>query len=312
MAFGFQFVVVQSTMYRLVGEKRQEWDLPSPVGTITVHSASTTLANDSEVNFRGSGFESEAAARQAGEMFRTWLQIASALGVFGFDFGRDEPRSWLSSEARQQYEHDGMYVVDDVHGLLVFEERGNRPLRVALRASPVVQQSSERLQRGLEAVAGMPDSDGTVAFAAGLISLSDHIASATARFLTLVSAMKVLADRRAREGAAAALLGSFMEQCSKARASAAGAERNALDSLRGGLEDLRSQSISTAIRMLAAEARPADPDVVALANRIYACRSDLLHTGRADEDPRKLGPDTRALAIDMLKVRLGASPPTAA
>lgn len=225
MAFGFQLVVVQSTMYRVVGEKGQVWDLPAPVGAVTVQSAADTLADDSEVTFRGLGFESEATAREAGETFRVWLQVASAKGAFGFDFGRDKRLSWDDPVVRGQFEHDGMYVIDDVHGLLVFEERGDRPLRLATRANPTVTHPSENLHRFLDEAASGPLIGSSAAVAADLISLSDHVVSATARFLTLVSAMEVLVDRGPREGQAAALVESFLEQLSDTRASATGSER---------------------------------------------------------------------------------------
>lgn len=308
MTYGFQLVVVQSPTYRIVGASGQSWKLPSPVGLVTVHGAPDTLKDATELTFRSVGFESEDGARAAGEVFLRWLQAASALGSFAFDFGqgRERQKSWLGDETRAELERGGTYVVDDIHGLVVFEERGNRPIRVSLRASPTVQQQSDALRNRLEDVASGPLPEERVALAAALVSLSQFIASRTMSFLILVTAAEVLAQRPARQGPAASMIGEFINQATQAVASLDEPERSSMRSVVGALKDLKRESIGRSIRELAAKARPGDPNATRLATRIYTCRSELLHDGVSHEDPWELLSETRQLLIDMLVVSLAS------
>ena len=104
MTYGFQLVVVQSPTCRIVGTNGQSWVLPSPVGLVTVHGVPDTLKDATELTFRSVGFETEDDAREAGEVFRRWLQVASALGSYAFDFGasRHGCGSIQGSESRRR------------------------------------------------------------------------------------------------------------------------------------------------------------------------------------------------------------------
>lgn len=87
-----------------------------------------------------------------------WVRVASALFILGFDVGRDLQMSWLGDEVKAALEaklrREGKFLVDDVHGLLVYEEQGE-PVRPALSAAPiVVQQSSIALENVLAIASG--------------------------------------------------------------------------------------------------------------------------------------------------------------
>ncbi len=223
-----------------------------------------------------------------------------------FGQGRARQKSWLGDKTRAEFERGGAYVVGDIHGLVVFEERGDRPIRVSLRASPTVQQQSDALRNRLEDVASGPLPEERVALAAALVSLSQFIASRTMSFVILVTAAEVLAQRSPRQGPAASIIGEFINQATQAAASLDEPERSSMKSVVGALTDLKRESIGRSIRELAAKARPGDPNVTSLATRIYTCRSELLHDGVSHEDPWTLLSETHQLLIDMLVVSLAS------
>jgi hypothetical protein len=310
VTWGFQLVVLLPANRRLNGETRQTWSLAEPVGDVSLSAAGEALQDAGEITFRGSGYATEGAAQSAGECFRDWVRVASALSGLGFDVGRDSRRlSWLGAEVEANLRREGQLLVDDVHGLVVFEEHGE-PFRLTARAGgTVVQQSSIAYENVLAIASGSALTD-EQSLACDLVSLAEHEGSDRTRFLILVTAMEVLAERQERAGALRALVERLIVEAEHSRNAAGPDEKGRYSSLVGGLRELLSESIASSIRDLAALSRPDDSDVRRLANRIYTCRSDLVHEGRSTEDPRDLLGTTQELVRDMIRHTLshGAEP----
>lgn len=311
--WGFQLVVLLPENRRLSGETRQTWSLPEPVGDVKFSAAGETLQDARELTFRGSGYATEEAAQLAGELFRDRLRVASALFGPGFDVGGDLPQSGLGDDVKAAFEaklrQDGKFLVPDIHGLVVYEEQGE-PVRFSLRAAGIViQQSSTVLKNVLTIASGSPLTD-EQSLACDLVSLAEHEVSDRARFLILVTAMEVLADRPKRTGGLRTLIEHFIKEAERSRTAGGPDEEGRYSSLLGGLKDLRSESISWSIRDLAVRSRPDDPRVPGLVRRIYSCRGTLLHKGRPTEDLRALLASAQELVRDMISyaVSLGVGP----
>jgi len=307
VTWGFQLVVLLPANRRLSGETRQTWSLPEPVGDVALSAAGETLQDAGDLTFRGRGYATEGAARSAGELFRDWLRVASALFVLGFDVGRDLPLSGLGDAAKAKLEaelrRDGKFLVDDVHGLLVYEEQGE-PVRCSMRGSLIVVQQSSIAHENVLAIASRSALTDKQSLACDLVSLAEHEGSDRGRFLILVTAMEVLAERQERAEGLRAVVERFVEEAQRSQAEARPDEKDGYSSLLSGLRELCSESISWSIRDLAGRSRPDDLDVRNLASRIYKCRSQLVHAGRSSDDPRDLLTRTQELVRDMIRYTL--------
>ena len=146
--------------------------------------------------------------------------------------------------------------------------------------------------------------------ACDLVSLAEHEGSDRARFLILVTAIEVLAERSERAGGFRTVVERFIEEAKRSQTEAGPDEEGRYSSLLSGLTGLRSESISWSIRDLAVRSRPDDSGVRGLASRIYQCRSQPVHGGRSTEDPRGLLTTTQELVRDMIShtLSLGAVP----
>jgi hypothetical protein len=305
MTWGFQLVITVPAERRLSGDARQRWSLPDPVGDVDLTVAGQTLEGASELTFRAGGFESQAEAERAGTVFRGWLRVASALEGVGIDCGTDVRKSWLGAAQQDQLAHHlsmgSAMLVDDVHGLVTYEEAG-RPLRPAMRAAAALCPSAH-LHDALLAVARDRVLTERQALACDLVSLVDREGSDRARLLTLVTAMEVLADRGAeRTGPAGALVLRFIEEAEAARdAASTEPEQGDLASLVGGLTGLRRHSRAAASRLLAERTRPDDAEALDLVDRSSRCRNKLAHGGTPTEHPAQLWPGLLVLVRDMIR-----------
>lgn len=110
----------------------------------------------------------------------------------------------------------------------------------------------------------------------------------------------MLANVAERTGPARDVLESLIDQAMAARAASDGEHRASFDSLCGALQGLRQESLRSAVRRLARQARPGDPAGAAkLMDRAYSVRSAIVHGGaRVDLD---LLADLRPLVQDVVR-----------
>jgi hypothetical protein len=220
----------------------------------------------------------------------------------------------MSEEAKSRVleataEH-GVYLVEDVHGLTVFEETGEHPLRLAMRAGSSgsgvrVLRPSEHMRDSIARCARTESLTQKQTLVCELLLLAEREVSSRARLITAVTVMEVLAERSDRTGLAGALVHKFIKRVTRRRKlSIKGSDRRELDSLLGGLRDLRKTSISTSVRNLAGRSRPEDSNAVTLARDIYKCRSDLVHSGESKLENATISNDARSLAQDMFRLSL--------
>ena len=314
MTWGFQLVLDLPAAQRFTGDTHQTWSFPDPVGNVTISAAGVTLEDASEFTFRGTAFASHDEAHDAGKMFCDWIRIAGVLEGWGFDLGKGVIRSGVSEDVKARVleataEH-GVYLVEDVHGLTVFEETGEHPLRLAMRiksaaSGMTIQRPSEHLRDSIVRCARTKSLTEKQTLVCELLLLADREASARAQLITAVTAMEVLAERSDRTGLAGVFVHKFITLVEKRRKlSIEKGDQRELDSLLGGLQDLRKTSISTSVREVAGRSRPEDPNAAKLAKDIYKCRSDLVHDGKSKLESGTISNDARSLARDMFRFSL--------
>lgn len=275
--------------------------LPTPVGVVSV---SATGERPGELIFRRQGFKSESEARQAGELLKSWLQVASALFLLSLDLGHDEVRSGLGPLPRAKAEADGLQIIPDVHGLVVVKQTGGRLLRFSSRATATVTRDWTSVVTAVNEASSILRCplDPMTAVACAIVSTSEHRSQHELQLVGFVTAAEMLASPRERTGPARQLLESLIAQGAQACQSSDKADREAFDALCGGLQGLRFESLRAAVRRLAREARPADASSAAkLMDEAYSARSAIVHRGaRVSVD---LVTAFRPLIQDMVRCR---------
>lgn len=274
--------------------------LPMPVGIVQVKTA---RERPGEIIFRRQGFRSEAQALFAGELLKSWLQVASALHLLSLDVGHDETISGVGEVVRQQAEADGMQVIPDVHGLVVVRQTGGTMVRISGRATGTVVRDWARVVTALQEASVLPSPlESKIATACALVSTAEHRSQHELQLLGFVTAAEILAEPQQREGPARELLEALINKASAASRTAQSVDRVKIEALCHGLQRLRYESLGSAARRLARAARPDDPAAAAkLMGEAYSARSAIIHRGaRVDV---QLVTDLRPLVQDMVRLR---------
>ena len=296
MTWGFQLVVTFPPG-RLPGGE-ETWTLPDPIGAVSL--VVPAVEQPTEIQFRGSGYGSQEAARDAGLLLRWWLRLAGVSTSAAFNFGDDDSasRSFLVEEVRAQAEDKAaIFFVPDVHGLVTFEEvSGRAPRRFSMKGQLTVTLSLEGLRTSLLQAAeeGSVETDRR-ALACDLTAAADAAPAPSTRLITLVTGTEVMSPRRERTGSSRELLDSFIEQATtEMKASSDADSKSDFETLVNGLRELRWLSITRSVVESTERVRPGDPPSVALVKKAYGCRSELVHGGKTEverrrdvEDPRR-------------------------
>lgn len=186
---------------------------------------------------------SEHEARDNGTRVLESLQRALArLGVAA-DFGNRAPKGGLGQDGRRIVKDAlGRQVLDDEHGLMVFQAEP-RPCLVSVGSITVRRTAQEdRLIRALSAALQLPGGvDEAEQIAYDLYSDSFDL-SPDSRLISLVTAIETILVRSARTAAAIQHVDSLIEATNVSNE----LEPNEKDSLISGLRDLRKQSITSA------------------------------------------------------------------
>lgn len=256
----------------------------------------TAFRDAGQLIFAGRSFSSYEAAKLAGLTLKNAIRLAAVDVGKAIDVGRERWRTTPGQVMIDQMAQSGILLLPDVHGLLVYEETGE-PRVLLVQANIMV---SVPLESFTEALRSRTPEAATVSdkqvLACDLFAQSRFELSGGGRHLTLCTALEVLADRQERTGRAAELVEAFRQSIKTAlEESSDELERTQLQSLLGGATDLRSESITAAIRRLAASVPPAEvgnTDPETLAKVGYGVRSQLIHTGTTEHDLAKLHPLT--------------------
>jgi len=249
VSYSFRIRFVVSDVVKI----RHESDtLPIAPGTgedLTLRSAEEgkTIAEASRLTLVGKDYESEVEAEEAGCRWLATLQRALARINVGADFGDRAPGgSFTPAGLRMLEEQLGGRVLEDIHGLMVFEAEP-RPRFAYSELAPTVHRPGERLVRALNVGSdigiSLSDRERT-AFDLYRASLFVH-SLVDARFLMLMMALETLIEPHPRSRETIAHVDSLIQQTR-----AASLPKEEIASLTGSLEWLRDESIGQAGRRL--------------------------------------------------------------
>ena len=130
MTYGF-FLTVDLGPKRLKSDETaiQEIVLPDPIGKIRYRGEppDKSFSDSSRLTFRGMAYPDHAAADIAGRALKEIVQLASVDARVPIDVGAERIRAQPGQVMIDTFADQGIQLVSDVHGLLVFEETGRRP-----------------------------------------------------------------------------------------------------------------------------------------------------------------------------------------
>lgn len=250
-----------------------------------------------------------AEAQAEGERWASSLRGALLQLHVGADFGERTPQSGLTAHGLALLAQQGGRVLNEVHGLQVFE---TDPMPLFASASADLQvitsaAKTEGLLRtaALHSVNMSPESQ----VAHDLFSASQATRGDDARFLLLMMALEALLAPSPRPAESVELVDRLIAQVESS-----GMPRRERDSLNGALRWLRHESISQAGRRLVSKLGPqsyAGRDPVKLFTESYKLRSALAH-GHVPRPSRSdvtgLLPPLERMVADIVKVSLGLPP----
>ncbi len=255
-----------------------------------------TARNDenkqSDITVWCGGFNSETEAHTAGSRVKTALILTGILLGVGIDAGNDQITSAAFTtkdgkpDERLLPKVHGLQVVPDIDGLLFGSLQFGRPY------TPMSPDTFQKKVAECYAL-DKPLSEKQV-LAAQLYNHSHFHATDAVRFVTLISSVESLAERRKRHSQVLDLIEQMVQI---ARKTLGPGEANTA-SLIGGIRNLKYESIGTACRALVKEYCGA-AKAKAFA-RQYEIRSRLLHNGTP---PAEIDLNLEVIALDNL-VRL--------
>lgn len=293
MSFGFRLTVFIGPTDTLLDETGvASHDFGPPVGAIQIRGPLDDLPGRRPLmQFTGRAYAMREQAQRAGDLLKDGLRVAAAKLRISLDVGEDQVLGGAGQGVIDEMAEQGIVMLPDVHGLVVFAELDPLGEILTLRGSAigkVPRSITELLDTTSAHVAdGMELSD-RQRLAVDLFAQSRMETSGRSRILTLVTALEVLSPRAPRTGRAMEVVRKLQQlvddEIAAARADGAGPdELSQLDSLRGAATDLATESISSALRNRVAALATDDAEEAAFrkqASTIYTARSQLIHGGK--------------------------------
>ena len=220
-------------------------------------SPDKSFSDSSRLTFRGSEYHDRSAAETAGRALKELVQLASIDARVPIDVGAEHIRTQPGQVMIDFFADQGIQLLPDVHGLLIFEETGVRPAPLSMNAAATVSTPLKYFLNSLVIRSRITKSVGAKqSLACQVYSLSNFEASLRSRLLSLVTVLDVLSNKVSREGisltVATEILDIVKARLREARKSNyAQQELRQLESLVSIVGSLRYVSISTSIKMLA-------------------------------------------------------------
>lgn len=263
------------------------WTIDSPLSEshLLVGSLEEKPIKESrELVVRGGGWLSSEAASTAGMIHMDALMLAFTRLRIGADFGGRKGTSTFTKFGLEILEQQsGMKVLNDSHGVLVFESEP--PSRFAsIGSSTLVSvMQADRVAKALSfAIQNRPAISESERLSLDLFHSSFFQPSNDIRFLVLVMAVEALLDPEPRPSAVASYIHRWSQEIEESESIAAEEK----SSLLGSLKWLYNESINRAGRKLAIQRlgnrKYSDRNAASFFSYCYGLRSSLVH----GESPR--------------------------
>jgi hypothetical protein len=274
-----------------------------PIGGETIQGSRTLVIT-------GGPYSSAEAAEARGQATVKALLVTGASLTLGVNLGRDASAGGVTEAALRHYsEQTGVRMLEDLPGLTTYDSSVDTKF-LGSRVTAVRGIAPENFEKPfLSAVQSEPAMSAKVQLALELCSLSRFEATPRARFLTLVMALEALVEQKNRPTVVRRFLKLIIGLLAGAKM-----HDSEKDSLRGGLERLKRESIGKSARKLGrkhldnSEYMGMKPD--RFITYIYGLRSELLHEGQitsAGVSLRQVLTATDEFMRDLLLALVGAS-----
>ena len=239
----------------------------------------------------GEGFSTKDEAVHAGRRAKNAISWSSARMRVGVDLGDDKPHGGASEYLKKLVmEESGIRLLDDPHGLVVYEEDVLHPTRFTsvsgeLQVGRPISAFADYFLQAMNMDLCLTDKE-TLAFE--LYGLSHFESAPRARFVTLISAIETILDTKQRNAEALKHVERLIEFTRKS-----GLSLPERDSLSTSLGQLKRESISKAGRDLVGTLLESNKyggeQAKDFFQHCYNIRSALLHRGKPSDDSVNLG-----------------------
>jgi hypothetical protein len=269
------------------GRTLQNFDQPLAAELPTVGLCELKIVGDKagdvgqDLALKSGPFDSEAAARVAGEKAVAALLLTSLRSGYAVSIQPRAPTGFLFNAGRQFLaERLGLDIVyDDSYGLTVFEEVGRiRLVSVGGMRGIVGQPASAFVAAWSEAFLTAASCNERVLLSYDLSASSRFENSSRARFLLLVMAVEALVEQAPRSADERALIERLLVMIE-----AAGLPSDRATALRSGVGALKYQSIGHACRTFLRQAIASqiltDSEADAHFSQCYRLRGRIVHRG---------------------------------
>lgn len=250
------------------------------------------IKENSELVLTDSPYSSYEEAEEAGRNAKRALMLHSMRSKLGVDLGDDTWSGGLTKFGKEYVSNIiGARILDDIHGLMVYEvsEYNSDTRFSSSEVNAIVKRPSEPFVEGIKsALSESPSLSDKEKLSFDLYSASFFEESARARFLTLVIAIEALLEPPERMNEVRSLVSDLI-----AKVEDSDLPKAEIDSLRGSLERLRTDSIGRTgrnmTRRLLGTKSYSEREAPKFFQYCYSLRSKLVHEGRIDDENLNLG-----------------------
>jgi hypothetical protein len=263
--------------------------------TLRPSNPNSEFGEAEELVLLGYPYESEYEAETDARRWVVWLKAAFARLKIGANFGGRGPSGVLTNAGLLWLEEThGRRVLNDVHGVMVFEAEPE-PLFMKTSVQAVVGKPGDQVLEMTRAAARLNVAmSRREQLAYDLYSASFSEGSADARFLMLMTSIETLLEPQPRSEHVREHINGLIEATRRSSL-----PRGEIDSINGSLRWLHRESIGQAGRRLAQSLGDRryghDESPAPFFQRCYQMRSDLTH-GR---EPRPTWGDVNQLAAPL-------------
>ncbi len=232
---------------RFFDSEEKSIDVPVLSGshTYVVAAVSDEFLKDSQwvlIKDGGEGFATEEEAFKAGRHVKNAIMWWGTKERVGVDVGEDTTHAWVTQTLIDQVrEEQGVRLINDLHGLQVYEEDPNLSTQfIAGSAEATLRKGTENFKQDFQTAVelGLEFTEREI-LAFELYGLSHFEAAERARFVTLISAVESISENKDRSPEAVRHVEELMELTRDSEL-----PKPEIDSMLSSLKWLRQESIS--------------------------------------------------------------------
>lgn len=228
----------------------------------------------------GTGFTSEQDALEAGKRVKNALILCSTQLRIGINLGKDNATAGVGQHIIEREREQGVNLINDVHGLVVFNSDLPVEFISGVKASLSLKYSAKRFFDEFETAYKLArEFTDKQTLAVELYNQSFFENTLRARFLTLISAIECLATAEKVSASTITLIDEFITSaCSKTKDD----NRDEITDIINRLGYLKQESISSACRKIIRKYKGAE--YVKRFGYLYGLRSDIVHSGAVSQN----------------------------